>query len=283
MLSYKTPAVYIEELPTTGPIEGVGTSTAAFIGAALKGPIEVPTKITNWTRFKDPFGSYILAPRLMHFMAYAVRGFFDNGGTVAYIVRASTAARALADLPDRAQANPLTAVRIQAKDAGTAGNAIKVTVSDANIVPQAQNAQVLRASASINSSAANVVTLAKVADAALFAVGDLVTIDGTAEAPNPIQGIMGAQLRLANAFSVNYGANNTVRIAYLTAGQTAFRVQSGTGIESGSSLTVSGGAKTENVVVGGVSGQFITLDAGLANAHSLASGNAGVVTIVSHA
>ncbi len=282
MLSYKTPAVYIEELPTTGPIEGVGTSTAAFIGAALKGPIVVPTKITNWTQFKDTFGSYILAPRLMHFMAYAVRGFFDNGGTVAYIVRASTAAQAFADLPDRAQANPLTAVRIQAKDAGTAGNGIKVTVQDANIVPQAQNAQVLRAAATISGSAANVVTLANAADAALFAVGDLVTIDGTAEVPNPIQGIMGAQLRLANAFSTNYGGNKTVRIADLTAGQATFRVQTGDGIEPGSSLTLSGGAKSENVVVGGVSGQFITLDAGLANGYSLAAANAGLVAIVSN-
>src|SRR5205807_1555539 len=93
---YTTPGVYIEELPAAGPIEGVGTSTAAFIGPALKGPIKVPTEVTNWTQFKDTFGDYITTPR--QYLAYAVEGFFKNGGTVAYIVRVGTARRASLNL-----------------------------------------------------------------------------------------------------------------------------------------------------------------------------------------
>ena len=50
MINYTTPGVFIEEIPATGPIAGVGTSTAAFIGPALFGPINIPTRITNWTQ-----------------------------------------------------------------------------------------------------------------------------------------------------------------------------------------------------------------------------------------
>ena len=64
MLDYKTPGVIIEELPANGPIAGVGTSTAAFIGPALGGPVNVPTKVTNWTQYRNLFGEYQASPRL---------------------------------------------------------------------------------------------------------------------------------------------------------------------------------------------------------------------------
>ena len=78
-LSYKYPAVYIEEQPATGPIEGVGTSTPALLGPALDGPVGVPMKITNWTQYKTIFGEFSATPRL--YLPHAVRGFFENGGT----------------------------------------------------------------------------------------------------------------------------------------------------------------------------------------------------------
>jgi phage tail sheath protein FI len=132
MPTYKAPGVYIEELPATGPISGVGTSTAAFIGPALDGPINVPTKITNWSQFKDNFGGYISAPR--HYMAHAVEGFFRNGGTVAYIVRVGTAARAGRSLDDRGAG---AALRVEARQEGPAGNSLTVQVQDAQIVTAA--------------------------------------------------------------------------------------------------------------------------------------------------
>src|SRR5438128_2348508 len=92
------PGVYIEEIPATGPIAGVGTSTVAFIGPALSGPINVPTKVTNWTQFKTLFGEYPIPPKIRFYTPYAVRGFFSNGGTVAYIVRVGTAKLAFLNL-----------------------------------------------------------------------------------------------------------------------------------------------------------------------------------------
>src|SRR5687767_2304299 len=80
------PGVYIEEFTPGAPIQGVGTSTAAFIGATRRGPIRTPTKITSWDSFKAQFGAQ---PVPGFFLWYAVRGFFENGGQVCYIVRAS--------------------------------------------------------------------------------------------------------------------------------------------------------------------------------------------------
>lgn len=84
----KAPGVYIEEITPTGPIAGVGTSTAAFIGPVVKALEDAkygkPDQITNWTQYVDGFGDYA-EDKSVH-MPYAVRGFFENGGTVAYIV-----------------------------------------------------------------------------------------------------------------------------------------------------------------------------------------------------
>src|SRR5688572_13285671 len=85
MPTYKTPGVHINEVPPPGPIRGVGTNTTAFIGAAVKGSFRVPTKITSWTQFKEHFGEWLPGPGFN--LAYAARGFFDNGGTDCYIVR----------------------------------------------------------------------------------------------------------------------------------------------------------------------------------------------------
>src|SRR4029079_14372059 len=80
------PGVYIEEFAPGAPIEGVGTSVAAFIGVASDGPLDEPTKLTSWDAFRATFGDQ---PVSRFFLWHAVRGFFMNGGTVCYVVRAS--------------------------------------------------------------------------------------------------------------------------------------------------------------------------------------------------
>ena len=52
MAEYLTPGVYMEELDSGNkPMEGVGTSTAGFVGMAQKGPIEGPPQLV--TSFAD--------------------------------------------------------------------------------------------------------------------------------------------------------------------------------------------------------------------------------------
>src|SRR4051794_19681389 len=108
MPTYLTPGVYVEEVPSTSkPIEGVGTSIAAFVGLAPGGPLNTPMRISNWTQFAKLFGD-ANEPENGPFMegaylAHAVYGFFQNGGSVCWIVRvggdAGTAVTAQAALP----------------------------------------------------------------------------------------------------------------------------------------------------------------------------------------
>ena len=57
MPTYLTPGVYVEEVPSQSkPIEGVGTSVAAFVGLAPGGPVNTPMRIANWTQFSKLYG-----------------------------------------------------------------------------------------------------------------------------------------------------------------------------------------------------------------------------------
>jgi phage tail sheath protein FI len=82
----KAPGVYIEEITPAGPIAGAGTGAPALIGVVAKPPADAalgtPVAITNWTAYTTAFGSYAASADT----PYAVRGFFDNGGTLAYVV-----------------------------------------------------------------------------------------------------------------------------------------------------------------------------------------------------
>ncbi len=92
MPTYLTPGVYVEEVPSTSkPIEGVGTSIAAFVGLAPGGPVNTPMRISNWTQFAKIFGDPA-EPDNGPFMegaylAHSVFGFFQNGGSVCWVVR----------------------------------------------------------------------------------------------------------------------------------------------------------------------------------------------------
>ncbi|MFK8911493.1 phage tail sheath family protein [Streptomyces sp. YS-3] len=84
MPSYLSPGVYVEEVASgSRPIEGVGTSVAAFVGLAPTGPLNEPTLVTNWTQYVASFGDFSDG----YYLAHSVYGFFNNGGSAAYVVR----------------------------------------------------------------------------------------------------------------------------------------------------------------------------------------------------
>jgi uncharacterized protein len=122
MPTYLTPGVYVEEVPSASkPIEGVGTSIAAFVGLAPGGPVNVPMRISNWTQFARIYGDQN-EPDNGPFMpgaylAHSVYGFFQNGGALCWIVRVGggdSAPRRQAALP-AASDKSLEAFRAVAK------------------------------------------------------------------------------------------------------------------------------------------------------------------------
>ena len=89
-MAYLHPGVYVEEIPSgSKPIEGVGTSTAAFVGFATKGPIGEPELIFKWDDYEQQYGGIrnLQKGSKGDPMGLSVAAFFQNGGGKAYIVR----------------------------------------------------------------------------------------------------------------------------------------------------------------------------------------------------
>ncbi len=78
------PGVYIEEIPSgVRTIVGVATSITAFIGRALRGPVNKAVTVNSFGEFERVFGGLWVQSSL----AYAVRDFFLNGGSQAVVAR----------------------------------------------------------------------------------------------------------------------------------------------------------------------------------------------------
>src|SRR6185503_4829523 len=80
------PGVYVEEVSGgVRPIEGVSTSTAAFVGEAGRGIPGLAYPIFTFVDFERAFGGH--EPGEKGLLASAVDGFFAAGGRRAYVVR----------------------------------------------------------------------------------------------------------------------------------------------------------------------------------------------------
>ena len=84
MPELSAPGTFIEEMPV-GPhgLDGVSTSTTAFVGVTTKGPFNRARLIENSTEYSEIFGRVSAKTPL----SLAVHQFFENGGKRAVIVR----------------------------------------------------------------------------------------------------------------------------------------------------------------------------------------------------
>jgi len=128
MPTYLHPGVYVEEVSGGArPIEGVGTSTAAFVGIAEKGPIDESRFVTNFTEFQQIYGGYVKDTSLgASYLAYSVYQFFQNGGTACYIVRVEKDAKT-ARLDVNTDAGIKT-ISIEAISPGAWGNGLRIAI-----------------------------------------------------------------------------------------------------------------------------------------------------------
>lgn len=126
MAEYFTPGVYVEEYDNSPrSIEGVGTSTAGFIGFAEKGPaIGAPSLVTSFKNFTRQFGGFLsqFTYGEYRYLANSVEQFFINGGTRCYISRVIP--------PDaKAAKKELGILSIEAANEGKWGNRIQISMS----------------------------------------------------------------------------------------------------------------------------------------------------------
>ena len=133
MAEYLSPGVYVEEFDSGGkPMEGVGTSTAGFIGLAQRGPTEgVPQLVTNFADFKRKFGGYLSENEYgeYRFLAYAVEHFFVNGGSRCFVSRVAPSDARASQARVPAQDSVL---RIRAKNPGLWGNSMTIVITPAS-------------------------------------------------------------------------------------------------------------------------------------------------------
>ena len=142
MPTYLTPGVYVEEVSSgKKPIEGVGTAVAAFVGLAPGGPVNVPMRVSNWSQFARIYGD-TTTPDNGPFMegaylAHSVYGYFQNGGSLCWVVRVGAdengKASARAALP-AATDRTVEALRAIALDG--AGASIDVEISEEETPPE---------------------------------------------------------------------------------------------------------------------------------------------------
>jgi hypothetical protein len=127
--SYLSPGVYVEEVDRgTKPIEGVGTSVAAFIGFTERAEqTNSATLITNWNQFTQKFGGFVAGT----FLPHAVYGYFANGGGRCYVISVSTqggeGSPAQAALPTSADAST-ESLQVKALEGGQVGNNLSVEI-----------------------------------------------------------------------------------------------------------------------------------------------------------
>ena len=245
------PGVYIEEFAPGAPIQGVGTSTAGFVGIAPQGPINTPTMITSWDSFKSTFGAH---PQPGFHLFYAVRGFFENKGAACYVVRASNGQLATWSLTDQSGGPAPAAGQpvVQAATLTPGVSAITITTAANHLLTDA-NTPLYRPKATLAVAAAGGYQLTLAADGATpanqvagrFKPGDSITLAGGSDVAVVIT-VSGAVLRLGSALTQNYAIGAEVRLADAPSGRLFGRVPGGGGVtrvrstrREGSALTVS--------------------------------------------
>jgi phage tail sheath protein FI len=98
MPEYLAPAVFVEETSFRAKsIEGVGTSTAAFVGMTARGPVSAepsdpsPPLLTNFADFERYYGGVddlmFDSGQVRNYVALAAQAFFNNGGGRLYVSR----------------------------------------------------------------------------------------------------------------------------------------------------------------------------------------------------
>jgi phage tail sheath protein FI len=119
-MTYQLPGVYVREVPAqTQATVPPTTTTAVFIGSALRGPT-TPTLITSWSNYTTTFG-----PLSNDYdLGYAVYNYFANGGGVAYVSRVtnSNATPAAVTFTGTVATVSTTLFALTAKSSGTWAN-----------------------------------------------------------------------------------------------------------------------------------------------------------------
>ncbi|MBV9931303.1 MAG: phage tail sheath family protein [Alphaproteobacteria bacterium] len=140
MPEYLAPAVFVEETSFRAKsIEGVGTSTAAFVGMTARGPVSVtpsdptPPLLTSFRDFERYYGGVddltAGTARATNYVALAAQAFFNNGGGRLYVARILGAGAAAPTPVVLNSGSPAAAKKVTLSARSANGSAYRVTIS----------------------------------------------------------------------------------------------------------------------------------------------------------
>ena len=117
-------------MPARLPSRSCARTSPGSSGSPSAGPIDVPIPIQSWRQFVSWFGDFTGSG----FLAYAVRGFFENGGRRCWVVRvaakdAAAGAQCASVLVGHA-GDPVW--RVRASSEGIWGDALTFTLRERN-------------------------------------------------------------------------------------------------------------------------------------------------------
>ncbi|HWM24571.1 MAG TPA: phage tail sheath C-terminal domain-containing protein [Chthoniobacterales bacterium] len=121
------PGVYVEEIPSgVRTITGVSTSDTAFIDFFKRGPTDTAVRLTSYGDFERTFGGLDQRSEA----SYAIKQFYSNGGSIAWVVRviAKNAAAASLGLSGGSTSAGGPTLIVRAASPGKWGNLLKIAV-----------------------------------------------------------------------------------------------------------------------------------------------------------
>lgn len=125
MAVYNRPDVYIKDVSSGAQsITQASSSVGLMIGVTRNGPVNEPKKVGSWTDFINKFANGLDTPFVENdYLAYAVHGFFTNGGTQLYIISVKK------DGVKAQATSEKNSIKVVAANEGAWANDLKVTIS----------------------------------------------------------------------------------------------------------------------------------------------------------
>ena len=129
----RSPGVRFEIASPANEPNVLRSDIAAFAGPTDRGPVGELVRVSGWREYQEVFGGPTAQP---HSSALAIKGYFDNGGDVAYVVRTiddnHATARSEWNIGDLDPAvsrfsGSGTAFRVEASSPGTWANGLQVS------------------------------------------------------------------------------------------------------------------------------------------------------------
>jgi len=144
MPEYLAPAVFVEETSFRAKsIEGVGTSTVAFVGMTARGPVSLvpsdptPPLLTSFRDYERYYGGVddltVNAARARNYLALAAQAFFNNGGGRLYVARILGAGAAAPTPIVLNSGSPAAAKRVTLSARSANGASYRVTIAQTSL------------------------------------------------------------------------------------------------------------------------------------------------------